>query len=376
MRSPRRWLVALACVAGALAAGHALAVPLVPAADDEVVERLPAWRVGSRAAVPLDATAALAQARTLMRDARERGDPRPVGRAIALLAPFADGAAARPEVVLALAGALDYLHDFDGAMQRLRALVARDPAQPQARLMLATLERLKGRYDASDQQCRALLAAGAMLHGQACLAENLSLRGDSERARARLETLLPAARGDEPAWLLTSLAEMAERDGRDDDAERRWRQVLALAPDAYARLGLCDLLLRKGRGNEARALLAGQPDSDAALLRMAESADDETGRQAAATLRARFAQAALRPGAAVLHARERARLALHVDHDPVAALKWSLADLTLQREPADLVLLAEVARANSGAAAAQARQALQSALNESGLHDARIDRLR
>jgi hypothetical protein len=61
-------------------------------------------------------------------------------------------------------------------------------------------------------------------------------------------------------------------------------------------------------------------------------------------------EAARRRGDGV-HLREEARYALAIENDPAAALKLAHANWNAQREPADLLLLAQSARAAGDAAA-------------------------
>jgi thioredoxin-like negative regulator of GroEL len=346
------------------------AQPLVPRDDNEVIERLP----GRRAAVmTLSAPQAATQARALIEQSRAEGDPRWAGRALALLQPWANGAAAPADVVVMLATAEQHLHDFEGAARRLEGLLAREPAHPQAGLTLATLRRVQGRYEASDQACRAI-QGGQGLHPAACLAENQALRGQFGPARTQLNRLLTATRdGGSRAWLLTTLAELEERAGQPDAAEQAYRQALAAVPgDGYAALALADLLIGRDRARDALAVLAGQPRSDAVLLRQVISGQRQ-GLDVArdeAELRQRFEQIALRPGAG--HAREQAMFALRVDRNAPRALAAAQANVGLQREPIDLLLLAQAARA------ADHRAALQQAARlaqEIGLHDRRLDAL-
>jgi Tfp pilus assembly protein PilF len=358
-------LASMACVA-------AVAAPLMPAGDDEVVERLPpaAPRVAS------SAPDAASRARVLVDHARRTGDPRPAGQAIALLAPWRHDRSADASVVIALAQAEQHLHDFAPALERLQSLVARDPLQAQAWLMLATLHRLQGRYAGSDVACTGVARAGATLHAAACHAENDALRGRHDEARASLQRSRDAAR--DPAtqsWLLTTLAELELRAGRGDAAEAAFRAALRAQPDdAYAALALADLLIDRGQPGHARRAVQGQPDSDAVLLRIA-AADpaDAAGREAADELRRRFAQADLRPGAAAPHARERAMFALLVERNAAAAVRHARTNVQAQREPLDLLLLARSARAAGDAQAlAQARSLVQ----ETGLEDHRLASIR
>lgn len=359
----------------ALAASRAEAV--APGPDAQVVQRLPHPTqrvVRGSAAAPLAAQAAAAAARTLIEQGRRDGDPREVGRALTLLAPWRDDPQAAAEIVLLLAQAEQHLHRFDAAEQRLAALVARDALQPQAWLMLATLKRLGGRYTESSADCEQLLRLGATLHGEACQAENAALRGQWPAARAQLQGLI-AGSTDAPtrAWLYTTLAEAEQRAGRPAQAEAAFQAALRSDPsDSYAAVALADQLLAATppRAREAMAALALQPASDAALLRRVQAARHlrlPLAEPWSAELSARMAQAAERGSSG--HERERAQAALVLGHDARAALALARLNLRTQREPADLWLLAQAGRAAGDAAAVDEARALARAM---GLVDVRL----
>ncbi|WP_348755196.1 tetratricopeptide repeat protein [uncultured Aquincola sp.] len=376
-----------------LAALAAQAVPLVPASDDERIESLPARRAPPVVAVPgqgttPDPAAAVREAGELLAQAHADGDPRFAGRALARLQPWADDPRAPAPLVLMLAQVEQYIHRFDAAEARLKALLARDTRQPQAWLTLATLQRLRGRYAESDASCAALGRLNlAALHAQACSAENRALRGDVEGARRQFGVLLAQAPdAGTRAWLLTSVGELEQRAGRNAAAEQALRSAWKLDPqDRYAPLALADLLIDQQRGADALKVLDTQPRSDPVLLRRVASqqfiaaAQPQRGHAPApglstdqAELRERFAQAAQRPGAFDGHAREQALYAWWVEGDLPAAVRHAQANLATQREPFDLLLLARVAAAaGDRAALAQAAQ-VQKAMD---LHDQRLDRL-
>lgn len=363
-RPPRLRRLALAALAAAATQG-ATAAPLVPAHDDEVVQRLPAVRAAVAAARTPDQ--ALSDARQLLEQSRADGDPRAAGRGLALLLPLAGAPAPDPRVVLLAATLEQHLHKFDSAAARLTALVERDPRQPQAWLTLATIRRVQGRYDESDQACRELQRQRVQPHAAACLAENAGLRGDVERARAALALLRGQARdAATQGWLAVTAGEMEARAGNVTAAEQALRDAVRADPaDLYAALALADLLLDAGRRDEARAALADAAPSDAVLLRRARAGDDA----ARDDLRARFAQADLRPGSAGAHARERAAFALYVDRDATSAVALARASLEVQRESADLLLLARAARAAGDSAALDEARRIADGMK---LHDTRL----
>lgn len=365
----------LLCCIAACATNTASAVPITPTSDSQVIERLPpATRTSSSA----DPAVATAEARALLDASHREGDPRFAGRALARLArwaPISQANTAPADVLLALAEAEQYLHQFDTATARLQRLAQREPANPQAWLLLATMHRVQGRYAQSDQACAALQQLRVQPYAEACAAENQALRGETDAARSRLQALLskttvPATRG----WLLTTLAELEQRAGQAAASDAAWQQSLQAATDAYATVGYADFLLDQHRPQEAWDVLRPAPDSEGVMLRRAIAATRLKLPEAAGLRRAilaSYAQADLRPEDSG-HQRERALMQLDVVGQPTAALAHARQNLSRQREPLDLWLLARCAHAVGDAKAlAEARQLAKTM----GLRDARLDAL-
>lgn len=371
-------------------AGTAHAVPRVPAGDDVVVETLPAvtgWSSEQRrlrrelVQRPGDPATAIEAATTYLNLAREQGDARYAGYAMgALQAWDAMPLAQTPPAVLVMrATVAQFLHDFDGAEATLKAALARQPNEAQGWITLATILRVRGRYNESDAACRALGRVGPALFGVACLAENAGLRGRHDEARDTLQELLaaPALAGAAQAgtrqWLLTSVAEVEELAGRAAQADAAYRKAVATQASGYLLLAYSDYLQRVGRHAEIPALLAKEARSDAVLLRLAiaaAAARDKGAQAEADELRQRFEASALRPGTTALHAREEAMFALDVQNDPQRALALARLNVRLQREPIDLLVFARAAAAARDDAA---RGEVKALMQQIGLKDARVD---
>ena len=390
MRARACTIATLAALALVTVISPAHGAPLIPANDAQVVEILPAAR-GARgqqrqwqqrlASNPLDAQAAVALAQLYLQQARSLGDARFAGRAMGVLAAWREPEKAPVEVLMMLATVQQHLHAFDTAAANLERLLQREPLHAQALLTLATVRRVQGRYAPSDAACQMLQRAGQTLHARACNAENRSLRGGTEAARADLQALLAASArsADTQAWLLVSLAELELRSGAVAAAEKYYRDSLSLASDDYARLGLIDLLLDNGRAKQAWVMTGAMPRSDAVLVRRAIAArriGAPSARADADELRARFEQAAQRqllqsgsdaPGRT--HARELAMFALWVEDQPGLAVELARENTRLQREPIDVLLLARSAMAARQPQAVREAQQMQ---RDMGLHDVRI----
>ena len=370
----------------AVACSFARSEPITPSRDDEVVEVLPA-AAGNRseerrarkelAARPHDPVLAVSVARRYLDQAHELGDPRFAGLAMAAIAGWTDDATMPADVLMMKATLLQYVHEFDASARSLERLLARPAAQPQAQawLTLATVRRVQGRYAESDAACREVERSGAALHAGACRAENLALRGDAATARGMLRDLL-AVRGlpvGTQSWLLTTLAELEQRDGRSDAADAAYRSVLRLGPDSYAVIAYADFLIDERRPLEALALLKDRQRTDAVVLRLAiagTQAKQPSAARDVAEMRERIALANERPEARKFHGREQAMFALFVEGKPALAMDLARGNVEQQREPLDLLILARAARATRDAAALTEARRLR---EQVGLHDRRID---
>lgn len=388
-----RVLVAWPCVALALqlAVGLARAQPWQPTSDQEVVETLPTqtaarqqqarWRQ-ALAASPRDASLAVAAARQYLALAREQGDARYAGLALGTLGAWPLGRPAPTEVLVTRATVAQYLHDFEGAAALLQQALLASPTHAQAWLTLATVRRVQARLADSDAACQALVRAGQATHGSACLAENQSLRGRNDDARQTLLKLLnrpEAQAASGPGlrqWLLTTLAELEERAGRNPAADKAWQQAQALGPHPYVQIGHADHLIRQERFQEALALLKDATLTDAVLLRLSVAGQRLKDPRAAAwaqALQQNLSDSAGRPESAQVHAREQARFALEVLKQPQQALSLARLNLKFQRETADLLVFAQAAAAQPRADLVQAAQRELAQWTQTwGMQDARL----
>ncbi|HEY9065201.1 MAG TPA: hypothetical protein VIO33_09480, partial [Burkholderiaceae bacterium] len=83
----------------------------------------------------------------------------------------------------------------------------------------------------------------------------------------------------------------------------------------------------------------------------------------------RIALANERPDAKRFHGREQAMFALWVERDPARALELARGNVARQREPLDLLVYAQAARASRDGSA---RREVQRLVDEVGLRDERI----
>ena len=124
----------------------------IPRDDALVIERLPAGYVSPPAR---DTAPSLEQVRALMAAASRNGDARLASRAEALLPRLARTQPAET-IWLLQAYAAQHRHDFAGALAVLDRLLARHPADADARHLRAQIHLVGGRLDRAKQDCTAL----------------------------------------------------------------------------------------------------------------------------------------------------------------------------------------------------------------------------
>jgi predicted Zn-dependent protease len=371
-------------------------VDIKPGHDDAIVEKLPSRlralpkagtvqisaQTPSQTGAPVasEAASSVALARAAIRQSRIDSDPRALGRAQAILAPWWDRPDAPVEIAVLQATVLQSRHEFAAAKKILAQTLARSPKQAQAWLTLATLDRLSGRYAESLKSCREVAQSGAPLYALACQLETRSMTGEAQAARTGFALLRGQfSEPDTQAWIVSLLAESEERAGDDTSALRAYTESLRLSPDHYTTIAAADLLLRGERPKEALALLASQPLNDAVLLRKAfalKQMGNPTWQALTAELRQRFAALDQRGGDVASHARERAQAALWLDDDAAKAFQFALLNLSLQKEPTDWLIFqnASLAVQSLGMSRQQRQEflALQKEWQATGLRDARL----
>jgi tetratricopeptide (TPR) repeat protein len=358
----------LRCAAGLaalLAAAAVAAAPFVPSDDAQVLERLPARNTpqfrelkslkDASARAPDDLRLAVALATAYVRASRVEGDPRFLGYAQAALAPWWKNPDAPTPVLVLRATILQGSHRFDPAIADLNRASQRDPRNAQAVLTRATVLTVQGKYDEARTDCRRLAGIAPPIYAIVCAAAIDSVTGKAGPAYASLQRALsesPRLDAAGRGWIETLLGEIA-RWRVDAAAERHFRAALDTGErDLYLLAAYADWLLDQGRAADVILLLRDETRSDPLLLRLAIAQKALQRPEAAASieaLRARFD--ASRARGDTVHQRENARFELVLNGDARKALALAKDNWNVQREPADLRILAEAAVAAGDAAA-------------------------
>jgi thioredoxin-like negative regulator of GroEL len=358
-----RWMSLSTAVLAGLLASVAVATPSRPANDADVLEQLPSHAGGSAnrmtramqtllARDPRNLDVALRLAQTYVDRARSESDPRQLGHAQATLAPWWDEQAPPIPVLLLRATIRQSTHQFDPARADLEQIIAREPANAQAWLTLATVQQVTGDLDDARRRCARVAALATAAVGTLCTASIDGVSGQAAAAYEAIDALLSrsGALGNDKrvrTWATTLLAELAERLARPLDADRAYRASLAIDPaDAYTIAAYADFLLDAGRAVDVVALIPLDTPVDGLLLRRAQ-ADRALGSadatRSAHDLTERFA--ALRERGDRVHLREEARFTLAILDQPQAALDLALENWSVQKEPLDARIALECALA-------------------------------
>lgn len=333
------------------------AQPYLPKSADEVVEMLPArgknWPEiralrNQVEKAPNDLPTALQLIKRYIELGRSESDPRYFGYAEAALNPWLK--TSRPSAEALVFGATLYQnrHDFPKALEYLVKALALQPRMPQAWLTRAAIQEVQGEYAAALSSCLPLLKLAAPLTAKVCINSTLSVSGQLDQAYQQLEQALqfpaisPTA---EQQWAITTLAEMAERKGDANAAERSYQKALQLSErNGYLLATFADFLLDQHRFNEVLALLRNETRADGLLLRLTMAEQQLQLPEAEAhiqALKARFAASRLRGDTS--HQGDEARFQLHVLQNALVAQELAELNWSVQREPRDARILLETA---------------------------------
>lgn len=342
-----------------LSAATAIAEPYKPLSASEVLERLPLKKGDARAralaadrarlaAAPHDSVRAMRVARAYYDLAGAEGDPRYIGYAEAALAPWAAVADAPADILYMRGKLLQWRHDYAPALELFGRALQREPGHYDTLSGRSAVLTVLADYAGARRDCEAMREREEELYWASCLAYIDGQIGQAAAAERRLAGLLadhPDTGAAGKLWLLTRLGDLAARQGRPDDADRHYRQALALGVDnQFLLANYADFLLDEGRYADVVSLLRDWTRADVLLLRLtlAEQALGAAEFKAhAQMLRERFAAAALRGD--TLHRQEESRFQLHVERNAARALDLAVANWAIQREPYDARILLEAA---------------------------------
>lgn len=329
-----------------------LGLPIAPHDPAQVIETLPNAGIDAdvramrtRLAVNADDwEALLALGDRYLALATKTGDERYLGYTTQLLRQAASDRP--PAIVLLQARLLQRQHRFAAALDVLDPVLRARPYDAEAHLLAAYILMAQGKPDAALPHCKEAVSA-APIAGIHCAARVEALSGHRDIAYQKLSVLMNAAIAtvDEQRDVALTLAEIAERRGRDKEAEQHLHSVLqGDSQNTLALSRLADIYLRQQRYRECWQLLR-DSNSQAALLLRKTIAATALDRPDAAELQQRvrrnFEIENLRSD--TYASRDYSTYLLTLAKQPQAALGAALKNWETQREPEDALAVLQAA---------------------------------
>lgn len=336
------------------------AKPYIPTHDNEIIERLPKTVFSTSVNeqfktlktriknYPDDWDAVSQLAGRYIELAQVNADPRYMGYAQAILSPWWQKPQPPLQALIMRATIRQNSHDFTGAIEDLDNVLNFHPDHTQANLIKATIATVQGDYQDAVEHCRRLLRRSGMALALACQSTPASLSGDAETQYRILHQVLSVAGSmseKQAIWAWISLAEIAWRLGKFDQAEQHFKTALQMGnPDHYLLRVYADFLLHQQRPSKVIKLLKSKTQIDSLLLRLAlaeKMLESDHLNDHIAMLQQRFQ--ANRKRESTLHKGDEARFKLHLLNQPVAALQLARQNWQVQKESADTYILLQSA---------------------------------
>lgn len=375
LRNVRGWLL---CVLLWPAIG--LTQPYTPHDDQLVLVDIPTevQRLRSSQSTQIPLVQARPMAELLLRQYRQSGDPRQLGRAQALLQPWLDRPDTAPSTALLGAQLAQAGHDFGYAQELLMQVLQDEPNNLQAHLELANILRVQGQFAQAAEACAGLNGANITFVRAVCAHSMASLQGQLDPAWQQLNALRPQTitqPGALQSWYWSEWVDMALRRSDAASLEQAWSstpgQQLRSGPLLYQYL---DWLISQQQWQDILALT--EPQNTKASTNPAiivprflalHALKDPQARPVAEQLETLWRALQTRP-TSQRHGREEARFWLAMgEAQKASTAAWS--HWQNQREAADTLIFARAAvAANDDAALNQLRSWLQS----TGYEDRRL----
>jgi tetratricopeptide (TPR) repeat protein len=313
-----------------------------PSTNDEIIFRVSSSSAvifsGATVKTPEQHLKAAKQALVLF---RETANPRFLGDAERELAAIPNHKQSAP-FYFYRASLRQSLHLFDEALADLNKISAMKADNLESRMMRFTISFVSGNYQAAEQACSSLKQYENSLYAASCVQQLQAVSGDADAAYQALKQAMAAVGvlADRQAliWASGTLADIAERAGRDD-ALALWQLALQLnRGDLYTRARLASLLLNQGDYQQVMSLTEDYLAVDALAVSRAIAQQYLGGNEALVRiLRERFDEARWR--GEILHKRAYAQFLLEIEQQPQLALLMAEKNWEHQREWPDAVIL-------------------------------------
>ncbi|AXI01569.1 tetratricopeptide repeat protein [Aquirhabdus parva] len=319
-----------------------------PAQDSEVIDTLPAGsptfqsRTRLISSVQQPFTRVEPEIRTLLAQSYAQGDPRALGQAESLIEPY--NKETSPSVRILRANILQASHRFDDAKAELQAILKSIPNQPDALLMLSSIDLVQGHFDEARGSCDHLRDMGLLVLRFACFAQIDAMTGKLQESRDTLLKLKQMNNGlttEQQRWINLMLADIALRLNDAVLAKSVFEQLdIETAPSLMAR---ADWLIAHHEWEKTQRLLASHTENDSLLLRLVMSEVRLKDPQASAHFKLLSERIRVwNERGETAHQREEAMYALML-RPPEKSLALARTNWQKQRETADVGVYANAA---------------------------------
>lgn len=204
--------------------------------------------------------------------AKEKSDVSYMGYAKALVLPYLKQYPDSYRLRMHYIDILQYTHHFDEALVELEKVKKRHTKNPQPFVIEASIYEAKGEFDLALRACKQLLFRGSSLLSATCITTMQSHLGKVEEDYRVLKETYRKSQNEEESersWALISLADMAYRLNKKEEAAVYLQDAIALNKnDYYARKKLAEMYIEDKKYKEAEALLEPYRFVDALLMRL------------------------------------------------------------------------------------------------------------
>lgn len=324
------------------------ALPYRPINDNEVIDILPAGSATYQTRLQFQNkrippfSVVEPQITALLQQSYISGDPRSLGQAESLLEPY--NRLNTPQVLLIRANIAQAGHQFDQAQKDLKVLLEQLPNQPDALLMLSSIQLVQGKFTEAKQVCNQLNDVGVLILKIACIAQIEGMTGKLQESATKLQQLIQLNNGltnEQQRWLNLILADMALR--LDDPVLAKQIFENMDRESGPALTARADWLMAHQDWPRVKELLKNHTDNDSLLLRLVMSELHMKSAQASQHLKLLEERMNIwRERGETAHQREQAQYALLLT-DPHIALNMARLNWQQQRETADIVVYAYAA---------------------------------
>ena len=240
-------------------------------------------------------------------------------------------------------------HKFKRALNDLSQILKAQPRHAKALFKRAFIYRTLGQTDLAIQDCRQLNRLMPSTIVSLCYHSMISLQGKAQQAVQQLKLLITKMK-DKPLqqWILTELAEISLRLGRNKQANQYFNQALNINhQDLYLENSYADFLLRQHQPEKVIRLFQQRAKKIPALrlrIALALQQQNQDFSQDSLYLANYFALESARQSS--LHALDKARFLLMLKKQPKKAFILAQQNWQIQKEPLDSLIYLQAALAS------------------------------